>query len=232
MSTDEGAYDLFLHSQDKPFTVREIYAWVEESCGLAVSSFSQPGLYDPLLWLQSGQKSPSDELLRQIEALPLIERRVMAELLHGTMQRHSVCVAPTRRAQPQVEASTIPCRETSMDPSTWQVGNQLADGRVEVFRSVGANVASGLPKDAKVRYEVSAPLISQPWVFGDCEATFEALWTENAASSGMPLEWFLREMGAIVKMLEDFDDMVVLSEPAIVSVFKGNLNMPTSGPGR
>ena len=49
VSTGAGAYDLFLHSQDRAFTVDQLYDWIERDCSLKIASFNEAGLYDPMV---------------------------------------------------------------------------------------------------------------------------------------------------------------------------------------
>ena len=52
-----GAYDLFLHSWDRAFTVSDVFNWVERDCGLLINSFNEAGLYDPVLWYKNGERA-------------------------------------------------------------------------------------------------------------------------------------------------------------------------------
>jgi SAM-dependent methyltransferase len=78
VSDDAGAYDLFLHSQDRAYTVQELYQWVEEECGLKIVGFNHEGFYDPLLWLQD----PSVELTEAIEKLDEVQKHVSYLVSH------------------------------------------------------------------------------------------------------------------------------------------------------
>ena len=49
VSTGAGAYDLFLHSQDRAFTEDQLYDWIERDCSLKIASFNEAGLYDPMV---------------------------------------------------------------------------------------------------------------------------------------------------------------------------------------
>ena len=46
---DAGLYDMFLHSQDRPYTVPEIYEWLDDA-GLRLLNFDFPVGYDPRTW--------------------------------------------------------------------------------------------------------------------------------------------------------------------------------------
>jgi SAM-dependent methyltransferase len=75
---DAGLYDLFLHSQDRPYTVPQIYQWLE-GAGLRLTSFAFPVQYDLRTW---------DDRL-DVEHLSAVERQSLAELLHSRMSNHT-----------------------------------------------------------------------------------------------------------------------------------------------
>lgn len=74
---DAGLYDMFLHSQDRSYTVPQVYEWLE-GAGLRLTSFAFPVQYDPRTW---------DDRL-EIEHLSAVERQSLAELLHSRMGSH------------------------------------------------------------------------------------------------------------------------------------------------
>lgn len=84
---DAGLFDLLLHAQDRCYTVPEIYAWLKRT-GLQLVQFQAYGgsgsvAYDPLTLVK-------DPVLRaRIEQLPRPAQHALAELLHGSMGKHS-----------------------------------------------------------------------------------------------------------------------------------------------
>jgi SAM-dependent methyltransferase len=80
-----GIYDLFLHPQDRAYTVPQIYDWLKQA-GLLLQHFHgwQVGelAYDPK------EYTASKALHKQFDALDEPERHRVAELMHGHMNRH------------------------------------------------------------------------------------------------------------------------------------------------
>ncbi len=98
---DIGIYDLLLHSQDRAYTVSEIYEWVEKY-GLNLISFNElNGLhkmfYDPSYYI----KDP--ELKAQFDKMSLRERQAAAEIITGKFYKHSFYVSPVAREAPSID---------------------------------------------------------------------------------------------------------------------------------
>ncbi|MSQ31551.1 MAG: class I SAM-dependent methyltransferase [Dehalococcoidia bacterium] len=113
ISTDAGAYDLLLHTQDRPYTVPEVYEWLD-GVAMALREFSIPRRYEPSTYLRDGHA----------ERLPQAERHAVAELLHGAMRKHefyaSRAVAPTPPAIASGDGAAVPAW------CSWGFGEMLA----------------------------------------------------------------------------------------------------------
>jgi ubiquinone/menaquinone biosynthesis C-methylase UbiE len=100
LESDAGIYDLLLHGQDRPYTVPQIYEWVE-GCGLHVGDFLSESqhmntIYRPKAYIKDAK------LLKQISALPAAKQYEIAELLNGKMLKHSFTVSKKPRKLPTV----------------------------------------------------------------------------------------------------------------------------------
>jgi len=82
-------YDLLLHSQDRAYTVDELYKFFETG-GLNVVQFSvlSRAKYKPELFLQD------EALLIRISTMGLREQRAIGELISGAIIKHSCFVSP------------------------------------------------------------------------------------------------------------------------------------------
>jgi len=82
---DAELYDFFLHSQDRAYTVPELYDWIQKKCKLNMQlsrvDFGRLP-YTPECYI----KDPA--LLQIIKALPLAEQQAVAELIAGNIDRH------------------------------------------------------------------------------------------------------------------------------------------------
>lgn len=89
---DIGIYDLLLHSQDRAYSVPELYDFVEKA-GLKIAAlFSDDrriagNLYNPLSYLVD------KELASQAQKLSLKEQQTLAELLNGHIIKHTIYAA-------------------------------------------------------------------------------------------------------------------------------------------
>lgn len=101
-SGDAGIYDLFLHSQDRAYSVPELYEYVEDA-GLRISHFLSTGhsegnrLYDP------GSYVTDSKLLARIRRLDARQQNSVAELLHGRMHTHTIYASPKEHPVPSID---------------------------------------------------------------------------------------------------------------------------------
>jgi SAM-dependent methyltransferase len=86
---DAGLVDLLLHVRDRSYTVPQIFELLDDT-GLQLTRFMDPLAYEPSTY----QSDPS--LAARFDALDPRERATLAELLCGTMRKHSLYA--TRKA--------------------------------------------------------------------------------------------------------------------------------------
>lgn len=87
--SDAGAYDLLLHSQDRPYTVPEIYDWLD-GAGLRLLDWGVPRAYRPETYW------PGSDLGH----LDAAQRAAAAELMHGRMAKHQFYAARAEASMP------------------------------------------------------------------------------------------------------------------------------------
>ena len=109
--SDAGAYDLLLHTQDRCYTVPEIYAWIGDAA-MTLRGFTIPRRYDPTTYLPSAQGGTPDE------------RHAVAELLHGAMIRHEFYAMRADAPIPSPVASDDPAAIPAW--TSWGFGAKLA----------------------------------------------------------------------------------------------------------
>ena len=80
---DTGFFDLLLHSQDRAFSVPEIFALAND-VSLRITGFLEPAKYDPALYLED------EGARKRARALPWPEQCALAEELAGSLKTH-VC---------------------------------------------------------------------------------------------------------------------------------------------
>ncbi len=88
---DAGVYDVFLHAQDRPFTVEEIYDLVETE-GLELIDLIERGRskYMPESYIRD------DRLLSRLGQFPKKKQQAIAELIAGDLIVHNCYVAPQK----------------------------------------------------------------------------------------------------------------------------------------
>ncbi|MEO8385815.1 MAG: class I SAM-dependent methyltransferase, partial [Betaproteobacteria bacterium] len=85
---DAGIYDLLLHSQDRAYTVGQLYDWLVDTHELNIEFTDvERGRSSYLPHLVMGNSRP--EVLKTIRAMPTRKQYEIAELFHGRVQMHS-----------------------------------------------------------------------------------------------------------------------------------------------
>lgn len=93
-----GLYDLLVHTQDRSYTVPEVYDWLEAS-GLKLLTFlNEMGHAAPALNPSYVIQDP--EILERVSALPQREQQAFVELIAGNISKHTFYAAPTPRKAP------------------------------------------------------------------------------------------------------------------------------------
>ncbi|MDH5557711.1 MAG: class I SAM-dependent methyltransferase [Alphaproteobacteria bacterium] len=86
MKFDSGLVDLFLHQQDRPYSVPEIMEFTRDG-GLTFQAWVQPAFYNPDVAIPENHP-----LYQRMEQLPDEERWAAMELFGGILSRHDFCV--------------------------------------------------------------------------------------------------------------------------------------------
>lgn len=116
---DAGVYDLLLHSQDRSYTVDELYQWLHDEHGFRlqfsdVDRGNSP--YQPALVVAPDKP----DFLQSVNRLPLREQQAIAELLGGSLDMHCLYLTPgtEERAAPYGNSNMVPflCHEPITGP--------------------------------------------------------------------------------------------------------------------
>lgn len=110
--TDQGFYDLFLHKQDRAYTVSEIYQLVEKS-GLHFIDFFEPAQRMEFL---AERYIQDEELLSQVRQFSPRKQQEIVELLSGNMFRHAFCVSKKKDCKAELtDLDLVPFLAASSD---------------------------------------------------------------------------------------------------------------------
>ncbi len=98
-SGDIGIYDLLLHSQDRAYSIPELYEYVESANLNIVQFFADEShvannLYKPAYYLKD------ERIIEIVNSLPIREQQTIAELLHGKILKHTFYAAKRVPALP------------------------------------------------------------------------------------------------------------------------------------
>jgi len=145
---DIELYDLFLHSQDRAYTVPQLYEFIE-SAGLKINKLLFSGqsagnyLYEPRFYIQD------ETLLETIDELPEREQQAIAELMNGLIGKHELYVthdvkeSPTSNMLdfiPSLPVTTTTVKEDYMN--AYQAASSPGDNIIISAKISNANVIS------------------------------------------------------------------------------------------
>jgi len=95
-------YDAFLHSQDRAYTVQQLYDLVE-ACGLYFVDFAQNNAaYELNVFVKDAQ------MQRRFAEMPVRKRQAAAEILAGIHKKHTFYVSTERNTVADFEQNMIP----------------------------------------------------------------------------------------------------------------------------
>ena len=105
---DAGLYDLLLHTQDRAYSVEQLYAWLADGHGLHLAfSDLQRGRAPYLPHMALGAKPPA--MAAQLRQLPLRRQHAMAELMLGNITMHTFyATRQAERAAPYGDPEYVP----------------------------------------------------------------------------------------------------------------------------
>lgn len=145
---DIGIYDLLLHTQDRSYSVSEIYEWVEEQAGMKFSQFMSLGgssvIYDPKTYLAG------TPLVEKTDKLSVKEKAIMAEKLNSQMITHEFFVSnkTNESSHANVDDLDMVPFYSMMSPATptWEEAKRLFGEKVGTDPKFGfrINAASGV----------------------------------------------------------------------------------------
>jgi len=98
---DIGIFDLFLHSQDRAYSIPELHQWLD-SCGVNFTGFVFENVrYEPAQYIDD------KSLLKKISSMPEAEQHAIAELLSGAITKHTFYCSPTKTAPPDIHDDQV-----------------------------------------------------------------------------------------------------------------------------
>lgn len=150
---DTELLDLFLHTQDRAYTVPQIYDWVE-GAGLHFAEWSA----DARIWYRPSVAFHDDALLDRIEKLPRREQEAACELFWGSIIKHTLWATK----QPNTVASWA---DDDVAP-TWTRLAGVLEVRKSILESPTPNWCLDIPKpgNAKIQARCLADEVTKRFV--------------------------------------------------------------------
>lgn len=131
--SDAGAYDLLLHSQDRAYTVPQIYGWLD-GAGMRLLDWGVPRAYRPRTYWPGADLSH----------LPEPALAAAAELMHGRMAKHHFFAVPAEASPP----AQPPADDANAVPTwtAWQFDVSLG----QALAQPGAQLKFGLGEEREI----------------------------------------------------------------------------------
>lgn len=106
---DANLFDAFLHEQDRPYSVPEIYEWLNE-CGLNLVSFTNFQTKTPIYRMQyePAFHIENPDLLKTILKRPVVEQQAIAEIMDCNMGLHTFYASRRRSTAANLEPDMVP----------------------------------------------------------------------------------------------------------------------------
>ncbi|RED49122.1 class I SAM-dependent methyltransferase [Aestuariispira insulae] len=142
--SDAGLYDLFLHSQDRAYTVPQL-ADVVAAAGLEIVSFIDPSRYDPKLMVKK------TELRARMAALDPLKQAAFAELLSGNLRKHVCYLTHSGRGR-EITATVGDPKAVPVfkDRETAAMLHQMPPGAQPNVEADGLSIPLPLPPQAAI----------------------------------------------------------------------------------
>lgn len=132
VQSDIGIFDLLLHSQDRAYTIPQLYDFLEKQQLNLIHLFPEhlafgARQYDPIFYVP-----PSLEPL--VRALPLRDQQALAELLHGKIFKHTFYAAKTTRTPPALgDLDYIPYFGTDVSNAQHNIADAIKNAEDIVY---------------------------------------------------------------------------------------------------
>ncbi|PCJ24536.1 MAG: methyltransferase [Rickettsiales bacterium] len=146
---DIGMYDMFLHKQDRAYTVPQLYEFVENA-GLNFVEFNSPHSR-VMLKIETYVKDP--EMLKKIKAMDKSKQHAICELMCGSIIKHSFYVS--KKKKPIAKFSNLD--NTPYFYTVKNVPTQIADYIKENPQIVGGVVNFSWTSDFLGKVTINIP---------------------------------------------------------------------------
>ncbi len=197
---DVGIYDLFLHAQDRAYTIPELYEFIEDNGMKILQLFSDDlaagnWLYEPNYYLKT------DNLKQRAARLSVKERQAMAELLHGKIVKHTFYTARHLPVRPTADDLTmIPYFGFEIYLSQQEIVQLITQSSgIIPIRQVNSGIVACIKKTPHL-----AALFARVDNASDLRSIFEEVMQEMAPVTGVTIKGLVREFNAALDAFVPF----------------------------
>lgn len=134
---DIGIYDLFLHKQDRCYSIPELYDFVE-TAGLNFIEFSETL---PRLSLKLDNYIKDPEMLKTMKMRPLREQQEIAEIMAGNVIKHTFFASNIKNAKAEITLNSVP-RFFGIKDFISQFAEYLDTNMVEIGKRINVTINS------------------------------------------------------------------------------------------
>ncbi|WP_316354252.1 class I SAM-dependent methyltransferase [Candidatus Trichorickettsia mobilis] len=148
---DIGLYDLFLHKQDRAYSIPEMYEFVSKA-DLHFVHFTSP---KQRLELEIEKYIKDTDLLRQIKQLDIRVQQAISELIVGTVVKHDFYVSKVKDTVADLACLTnVPYFYPETDLAT-QIYNFIDNGQVSIGQELKFKLNCRYVQDVDINIHVS-----------------------------------------------------------------------------
>jgi SAM-dependent methyltransferase len=204
---DAEIYDIFLHSQDRAYTVEDVYEFVG-SAGLKLVRFNQNDVFETADYYSPEKYIADKNLVEKIKKLPIRQQQLIAEVLNGKMKKHSFYLSKIERKKLELDLDLIPsflmCIHDNITPA---FANEIkkSDGIVNVqfYKS-------------KITF-MKTPHLAEIVALIDGKSTLREIFTQvmkKSKSEKCNLQTLLSEFRGLFNVLEN-NYLIFLRHPSV-----------------
>jgi len=181
---DAEVYDLFLHAQDRAFTVPQLYKLIEaENLHFVEYGYEKRALYDPNYAFRESQ------VRECVRSLPPREQQAAAELYWGCIAKHTFWVSTQENCRIDLDdadnvpfwsrlanMSNVPASIIRHDGQPWTMGIGLAEGmkiRLALQVIPAVRLFAELVNDRRTMGEIVAAIVAE----ATSTTSVEEVWT-------------------------------------------------------
>lgn len=217
-SGDAGIYDLLLHSQDRAYTILELYNFMR-GAGLEIAQLYSDDIADGRKLYDPGSYIKEERLLAEVYKLPLKKQQQVAELMNGKIIKHTFHAVRKTVPLPSIEnADMVPFLKDSFPPFIYEDLLDLVaqSDRTVVMQPKGEKIIVHFPKTPHLSLLIK--------YFDGKRSMGELMQLVKDAAADTPTDReLLREFGIFYNVLHEYNWIFLRHKSIPPYEFKANM---------